>query len=71
MKNMTKTEIALVIVTIAVIAFEGFALYEFFAHGVPMNWGLFTVTFASLTVAFCSIEDKRKKAKKELEASAN
>lgn len=64
MKNITKKEITLIILTIAVIALEAFSIYGLFAKGTAMNWSLFTIAFSSLTVSFCALE-KNKKSSKE------
>lgn len=69
MKNIKKTEIALVIVTIAVIVVNAIAVYNLFTERIPMNWSLFTISFAALTIAFCDIDKKKKAAKKALEAA--
>lgn len=69
MKNMTKKEIALVIVTIALVAFEGISLVNLFKNGTPMHWSQFQIAFSALVVSFCAI-DKEKKAEKAMEAKA-
>ncbi|MCQ2505063.1 MAG: hypothetical protein MJ103_07510 [Saccharofermentans sp.] len=70
MKNVTKKEIALIVITIAVIALEAVSVYALFTKGTPIHWSQFSIAFSALTIAFCSLS-KKKKAQKKIEEAVN
>ncbi len=63
MKNITKTEIVLIILTIALIACIAVSLVQFFTNGVAINWLAITGDAAVITTSFSLAEKNKKEAK--------